>query len=271
MIEICRPLSDPSRATVLTKGLRPVKKHPSLIAAFLAIATVPIGANAQQPAAPKSSTASHQSSFSVNATAERILNVDILKKELEQYHECTCTCGCYSHDLDSQADRAIAILDRRAAHVGTNQKLAMVLDIDETSLSNYQQLLQTGFAFNKNAFDVWVETGQAPAIPGTLRLYKEAQRLGVSIFFITGRPESQRAVTERNLQAQGYTNWQQLILRSSSLSSETVDVYKSKARAQIVSQGYKLILNVGDQWSDLKGTPEAEFSVKYPDPYYFIP
>jgi hypothetical protein len=29
-------------------------------------------------------------------------------------------------------------------------------------------------------------------------------------------------------------------------------------------------LNVGDQWSDLKGTPEAEYSVKYPDPYYFL-
>jgi acid phosphatase len=255
----------------LTKGLQPVKKHPSLIAAFLAIATIPIGAIAQQSAPPKSAAPNHQSNFSVNATAERILNVDILRKELEQYHECTCTCGCYSHDLDSQADRAIAFLDRRAAHVGTNQKLAVVLDIDETSLSNYQQLLQSGFAFNKNAFDVWVGTGQAPAIPGTLRLYKEAQRRGVSVFFITGRPESQRAVTERNLQAQGYTNWQQLILRSSSLSSETVDTYKSNARARIVSQGYKLVLNVGDQWSDLKGTPEAEFSVKYPDPYYFIP
>ncbi|MGA2168667.1 MAG: hypothetical protein ABSG62_10675 [Terracidiphilus sp.] len=29
--------------------------------------------------------------------------------------------------------------------------------------------------------------------------------------------------------------------------------------------------NPGDQWSDLKGKPEAEFSVKYPDPYYYIP
>ena len=36
------------------------------------------------------------------------------------------------------------------------------------------------------------------------------------------------------------------------------------------AKGYKLILNVGDQWSDLKGDPEAEYSVKYPDPYYFL-
>jgi hypothetical protein len=34
---------------------------------------------------------------------------------------------------------------------------------------------------------------------------------------------------------------------------------------------YTLALNAGDQWSDLKSTPEAELSVKYPDPYYFIP
>ena len=98
-------------------------------------------------------------------------------------------------------------------------------------------------------------------------LHKEARRLGVSVFFITGVPESQRAVTERNLQTQGFANWQQLILRSPSLSSQSVDTYKSNARAQ----GYKLVLNVGVQWSDLKGNPEAEFSAKYRDPYYFLP
>jgi len=39
----------------------------------------------------------------------------------------------------------------------------------------------------------------------------------------------------------------------------------------MIAKGYTLALNVGDQWSDLKGKPGAEFSVKYPDPYYFIP
>lgn len=273
MIENCRPHSGPgltTRAPAFMKGTRPLKKRVSFIAASLALCAVPIGAFAQQAATPKPAPP-RQPAFSTNAPAERILNIDVLRKQLKQYHECTCTCGCYSHDLDVQADRAIAFLRRRVAHAGPNQKLAMVLDIDETSLSNYQQLLQSGFAFNKNAFDAWVDTAQAPAIPGTLRLYNEAQRLGVSVFFITGRPESQRGVTERNLQAQGFTNWQQLTLRSPSQSSESVNVYKSNGRAQIVSQGYKLVLNVGDQWSDLKGNPEAEFSVKYPDPYYFIP
>ena len=36
-------------------------------------------------------------------------------------------------------------------------------------------------------------------------------------------------------------------------------------------QGYTLVLNVGDQWSDLKGKPEAEYLREVSDPYYFIP
>jgi hypothetical protein len=27
----------------------------------------------------------------------------------------------------------------------------------------------------------------------------------------------------------------------------------------------------GGQWSDLRGKPESEYSVKYPKPYYYIP
>jgi hypothetical protein len=38
----------------------------------------------------------------------------------------------------------------------------------------------------------------------------------------------------------------------------------------IAATGVWIILNVGDHWSDLRGKPEAEFSGKYPDPFYFI-
>lgn len=209
--------------------------------------------------------------FSVDAQAERIPNLDTLKQELRQYHDCTCTCGCLAHDLDRQADRAVAFLRRRAAHRGRGEKLALILDIDETTLSNYQEEAKAGFAYNAAAFDAWVNSAQAPAIPGTLRLYKEAQRLGVSILFLTGRPEPQREATERNLRAQGFDNWQALVMRRADQRSETASRYKQEARAEFAAQGYRLALNVGDQWSDLKGKPEAELSVKYPDPYYLIP
>jgi predicted secreted acid phosphatase len=206
----------------------------------------------------------------VDAAAERIPNLDSVVTELKQYHDCTCTCGCYAHDLDMQADRAIAFLRRRAARRTPGEKLAVVLDIDETSLSNYTELLSTSFVWNASAFDAWVKTAAAPAIPGTLRLAKEAQRLNIPVFFITGRSDSETAATESNLHAQGYS-WQQLNLRPASTKGESVTQYKSGVRAQIAAQGYKIVLNVGDQWSDLKGAPEAEFSVKYPNPYYLIP
>jgi acid phosphatase len=209
--------------------------------------------------------------FSTNAQAERIPNLDTLKKELRQYHDCTCTCGCLAHDQDVQADRAIAFLRQRAAHPRAQEKLALILDIDETTLSNYQEELGADFAYNKPVFDAWVETAQATAIPGTLRLYKEAQRLGVSVIFITGRDEAQRDATARNLRAQGFDHWQELVMRPADHGSQTIGEFKQVARGQAIAKGYTLALNVGDQWSDLKGKPEAEFSVKYPDPYYFIP
>lgn len=214
---------------------------------------------------------SAQPAFSSDAQAEHIPNLDALKKELRQYHDCTCTCGCFVHDQDAQADRAIAFLRQRVVRRRGQEKLALILDIDETTLSNYQEEIGADFAYNKPVFDAWVETAQAPAIPGTLRLYKEAQRLGVSVLFITGRDERQRGATERNLRAQGFDHWQELLMRPANHGSQTIGEYKQVARSQMIAKGYTLALNVGDQWSDLKGKPEAEFSVKYPDPYYFIP
>ena len=209
--------------------------------------------------------------FSSNAAAERIPNLEAVKKELREYHDCTCKCGCYAHDLDAQADRAIAILRQLAAHRRPNEKLALILDIDDTALSTYAEMVGSDFAYIEQAFDQWLGTAQAPAIPGTLRLYKEAQRLGVSIIFLTGRKETQRAATEQNLRGQGFDNWKLLVMRPLNHGSQTIGDFKAMARAQIAGAGYTLALNVGDQWSDLKGKPEAEYSVKYPNPFYLIP
>lgn len=249
-----------------------MKKFYASVAAALVVAFSSITCMGQKPTTPRpAAPALHKHVFSTDVAAERIPNLYLLKQKVKQYHDCTCTCGCYTHDMDAQADRAVAFLQRRAAHRRAQEKLAMVLDIDETTLSNYPQLVRADFAYDEKAFDAWVQTAQAPAIDGTLRLYKEAQRLGVSIFFITGRPEVEREATERNLRAQGFENWKLLTMRTPVTVSEPTDAYKSAARAAIVGQGYKIVLNAGDQWSDLRGKPEAEYSVKYPDPFYFIP
>lgn len=226
-----------------------------------AVASVP----AQQPR-----TAPVAPSESIPNLGPLLEKVNALKTELREYHACTCKCGCYAKDLDLEADRAIAFLRVRAAHRQADEKLALVLDIDETSLSNWGEMDAANFEYVSEDFNAWVASAQASGIPGTLRLYEEAKRLGVAVFFLTGRPESQRASTEANLRLAGYSGWQQLIMRAPAEKGMTALAYKSAERAKIVAAGYRIALNVGDQWSDLRGRPEAEYSVKYPDPYYFI-
>jgi acid phosphatase len=232
-----------------------------LLLLILAVVTAP----AQQPR-----TAPLASSEAIPNLGPLLSHVNALKAELREYHACTCKCGCYARDLDLQADRAISFLRARAAHRRNNERLALVLDIDETTLSNWSEMESANFEYSSRDFNAWIESAQSPAIPGTLRLYIEALHLGVEVFFLTGRPESQRAATEANLHLRGFTHWQQLIMRSPEEQGTTAIAFKSAQRAKILATGYKIILNVGDQWSDLRGTPQAEYSVKYPDPYYFI-
>ncbi len=258
MVDVAGPPM--SGMSVCPKGPIALKKHFAFFAAIL-LCVSSLCLPAQQPAGKVGAL----------APSERIANLDTLKSQLKQYHQCTCTCGCYTKDLDLQANRAIAFLRTRAAHRLAGEKLALVLDIDETTLSNYEEMLKADFTYESKAFNAWVDLARAPAIPGTLRLYKEAQHLGVSVFFLTGRPDAQRAGTEQNLRMQGFLEWQQLLMRLPAQAGMTASEYKSAERAIIAAQGYKIVLNVGDQWSDLRGAPEAEFSVKYPNPFYFIP
>lgn len=203
---------------------------------------------------------------------DKFQNLGQLKTELKQYHDCAdIQEGCYSKDLDRQADLAIKFLERRISSRKPGEKLAVVFDIDETALSNYPEMLADDFGYQAKDFDNWIKLAEAPAIPSTLRLYHEAQRLGIAVFFITGRKESQRAATEQNLRSQGYTGWQGLTLRAVGQEKEPTIQYKSQARSAVVKAGYTLVLNIGDQFSDLKGEPSAELSVKLPNPYYYLP
>lgn len=198
-------------------------------------------------------------------------NLGRLQTELKDYHDCKGSHGCYATDLDRETAQAIRALDRLAREDGAGAKLAVVLDIDETSLSNYAEIVQADFAYDPSVWNRWVEQAASPAIPGTLRFWKEAEKLHVAVFFITGRPESQRAATERNLRSRGYTRWDGLVMRSPAEANASTIDYKSAARRRIAAAGYQIAVNVGDQMSDLNGAPQAQVSVKLSDPFYYIP
>jgi predicted secreted acid phosphatase len=94
----------------------------------------------------------------------------------------------------------------------------------------------------------------------------------VSVFFITGRydDEKLRDVTIKNLQAAGYEGWAGLVLRPSTAGNMSIAGYKSSEREKIAAQGYSIIVNVGDQQSDLDGG-YAERAYKLPNPFYYLP
>lgn len=234
----------------------------------LALLALPLGA--QQKSFTTDALVSDRAELIPNmgALADRAA----LREQLLAYHACTCKCGCYAYDLQTETDRALAFLEARVARKKPGEKLAMVLDIDETSLSNWDEMQREDFSYHANTYKAWELSAKATVLPGTLKLYNEARKLGVSVFFLTGRPENEREATALNLKLQGYAGWQQLILRPiPHAAGESTTDYKSAARQSIVAEGYTLAINMGDQWSDLRGTPQAELNVKLPNPFYLLP
>ena len=202
---------------------------------------------------------------------ETVPNLGALKLHLLAYHDCTGTDGCYATDLKQQSDAAIAWLNQRTAGAPPGEKLALVLDIDETSLSNWEVEKKDDFGYIAKDWADWEKSEKAPAVPGTLELFNDALAHHVAVFFITGRGEADRSITAENLKSAGYHDWAGLAFRGSHPASQSVTEYKSSERQKIVDSGYKIILNMGDQLSDLNGSPQAELSVKLPNPFYYIP
>uniref|UniRef100_A0A0D9WR83 Acid phosphatase n=1 Tax=Leersia perrieri TaxID=77586 RepID=A0A0D9WR83_9ORYZ len=165
------------------------------------------------------------------------------------------------------AEQALALASREVG----GARPAWVFDIDETLLSNAPYYAVNGWGsqeFNETSFDEWVDVAEAPALPSSLKLYKELQGLGIHIILLTGRSEFQRNVTQVNLSFAGYHSWEKLILRQSPDIGKTAVQYKSERRAALEAEGFKILGNSGDQWSDLLGLPMATRSFKLPNPMW---
>lgn len=177
----------------------------------------------------------------------------------------------YSSDSVAVADQSLAFAN--TVKVSDDRMDAWIFDIDETLLSNLPYYVNHGFGseiFDEIAFDKWVNEAEAPAIPASLKLYKELQQLGFTIFLLTGRSEHQRNDTERNMVYAGYSNWERLILRGPSDQGKLATQYKSEKRKELEDEGYRIRGNSGDQWSDLTGFAIARRSFKLPNPMYYI-
>jgi predicted secreted acid phosphatase len=209
------------------------------------------------------------------SSAQAASNLAAFKQQLIRYR-----CTRYDSEL-TRVDRAAAAwIARRAPQV---TRPALVLDVDETSLSNWPVMYHNDFAYFRDGDcdlnspracgqAAWEISEAATAIAPTLALFNAAKAAGVSVFFVTGRRENatESAATEGNLHKAGYDGWTGIYLRPAESREASVATFKAAARAKIEAQGYHIIANVGDQQSDL-ARGHAERSFKLPNPFYTVP
>jgi predicted secreted acid phosphatase len=232
----------------------------------------------------------------------------------------------YANEARDVADHADHWLHARR-HVPNR---AIVLDVDDTTLTTWNYELYSNWDFNPTTNGIFVGltsgafTGNMfPPTPGMVDLASHAQSLGYAIFWITGRGDSQHAATIANLQndaAAGLPNIDEVTLNGHTIpevdagyvaptpidtghggftdglftkppvgqypayldqpqfcatyidqgvSCPTIQ-YKSGTRAYIESQGYDIVADLGDQFSDLQGG-FADKTFKMPNPNYYLP
>jgi acid phosphatase len=191
-------------------------------------------------------------------------NLADVTAQLVRYHDF----GQYEYEIGQVTHAAMPYVDRRTKEAKPDERLAAVFDIDETALSNWAKMLDCGFCAYKIQDKLYGDAPD-PAIPSVLELFKYAAARGVKMFFITGRPESQRGMTTKNLTDVGYSGWEDLIMRPNG-NTDPATVFKSARRRAIADKGYTIMINVGDQASDLAGCC-AERTFKLPNPFYLVP
>jgi acid phosphatase len=204
--------------------------------------------------------------------AARVQNLYDVQRNVERY----IASGGYDHDFATVVGTARAYLERRAKAA---TRPAIVLDIDETSLSNWPAYKANGWGRVVNGpcnldqgpcgLRAWQALAQSKALGPTLELARRAKELGVAVFFISGRPPTLREATERNLREQGY-QWDEVILLPADAAFASAVDFKAPERRKIAERGYTIVLSMGDQESDLKGG-YAERVFKLPNPVYFLP
>ncbi|MEK6731391.1 MAG: HAD family acid phosphatase [Pseudomonadota bacterium] len=195
-------------------------------------------------------------------------NLGLLKKQLNAY----CTSGQYMQDIADAIQPAKLYLSERIQSNHQNKKLAVVFDADETMISSVQAMQSNDFGEPAAYVMKILQGGKSSVIKPTLELYQFAQKNHVATFIVTGRPETLRKITEQNLKNDGYKNWAYLYMSPANpvTKPHSIVPYKTAMRKKITQAGYDIVLNIGDQYSDLLGG-YADQDVKLPNPFYYLP
>jgi predicted secreted acid phosphatase len=175
----------------------------------------------------------------------------------------------FSHTAAYKKEFRSAIADaRKAASKFVGQpNVAIVFDIDETLIDN-RGFFETHEKFTWTEFNKWIEEAKAPALKESAAFLSWARKNGFAIFLITGRMEKDRRGTIKNLVRTGIA-YDGLYMRPNGDESSAAQSIKTPHREAIEKMGFKIVVNIGDQWSDLTGG-HAEDCEKLPNKMYYV-
>ena len=137
----------------------------------------------------------------------------------------------------------------------TDKPYSIVLDIDETVLSNIPfqvKMIKDGTAFNPKLWDEWVQKAEATPVAGAKEFLQFADKNKVQIYYISDRTDSQVDATIKNLEAQGLP-----VQGRDHLMFKKEGDKSKEGRRQEVLKHTNLVMLFGDNLVDF-----AEFSTK---------
>ncbi|MDB2592995.1 hypothetical protein N9Y17_04785 [Gammaproteobacteria bacterium] len=184
-------------------------------------------------------------------------------KELESYVQS----GEYEKQLQQAVVQGTAKIKPLLRQEGV--KWAAVFDVDETLLSNLGYMIPHRFIYDKGRFNQWTQSAQGQAIASVRALYYDLQDQGITMFVLTARPQSQCDITRYHLAQKGIKDYKQMICWQAKDPS-TLSAYKAHIRQQIIQAGYRLLVDVSDQASDMANSPHAAVEIKLPNPFYTL-
>ncbi len=199
--------------------------------------------------------------------ANEPLNLSVAKTAVRAYHDE----GDYHRDISQVADWAIAWIEQRAAQRTPDERLVVLMDVDETVLSNYPQMDEQDFGYVPSVWVDWVDRAAAPAIEPMKRVFEVARQHDMAVIFLTGRAEPDETVgTIKNLKEVGMGDYERIIFKGPTDTAPTAAERKLLRRIQLKEEGWTIIASLGDQGSDLAGG-HAERIFKLPNPFYKVP
>lgn len=172
----------------------------------------------------------------------------------------------YRRDFAAAVKNARRVCEAYKRDHGKDMKAAIVSDIDETIVDNRGDL-ERNPTFDKQEFEVWIQESCAPVLKPSADFLKWARKQGFAILLLTGRPERDRRATILNLVRDGVA-YDALYMRTNDDKSPAED-YKTAVRKTIEDMGFSIVVNIGDQNSDLAGGHAFDCE-KLPNRMYFI-